>query len=117
MWCVPWIWQGPGNHNAVEHDRTVRPNSAARAVPTSPVDGARGLGRTEPVKGVDAFDFGQADGARGHPARKRESLDMMGNPMPAGPAKPGLEPIQLRSSVPGTVRETRQTAQAFPFGP
>ncbi|HEY3333050.1 MAG TPA: hypothetical protein VGK19_23660 [Capsulimonadaceae bacterium] len=47
---------------ALEHDRTIRPLMAARAVLAALVDGAKCLGRTEPLPGVDCYSFHQPDG-------------------------------------------------------
>jgi len=97
---------GPGSYNAIEHDRAIRPNLAARAVLASLVDGAKCLGRTEPVKGIDFFEFEQADGQKvavawsytGEPIEfappeGSKALDVMGNPLPKSSLIVGVEPV------------------------
>jgi len=97
---------GVGNYNAIEHDRAIRPILAGRAVLASLVDGAKSLGRTEPVKGVDSYGFEQTDGQKitvvwsydggTHevtPPEGTKTLDIFGNPLPAGPLKVGVEPV------------------------
>lgn len=99
---------GPGNYNAIEHDRTIRPNLAARAVLASLVDGAKCLGRTEPAPGMDCYEFEQTDGKRVSvlwsycgdpisftPPDGSMALDIMANALPAGKITVGIEPVYL----------------------
>ena len=97
---------GVGNYNAIEHDRAIRPILAGRAVLASLVDGAKCLGRTEPVKGVDSYEFQQTDGKKitvvwsfdgethqVEQPKKSKALDVFGNPLPKGPLQVGIEPV------------------------
>ncbi|CAN5761433.1 hypothetical protein BH09VER1_BH09VER1_13260 [soil metagenome] len=97
---------GVGNYNAIEHDRAIRPILAARAVLASLVDGAKCLGRTEPMKGVDSYQFEQTDGQQisvvwSYDGGTHEvpipdgshGLDVLGNPLPGGMIKVGVEPV------------------------
>jgi hypothetical protein len=47
--------QGQDDLASVEHDRTIRPQLAARAVLANLIDAAKPLGRTEPKPGLDAI--------------------------------------------------------------
>jgi hypothetical protein len=97
--------EGEFTLTALEHDRTIRPLLAARAVLASLVDGAECLGRSEPVAGVDCYGFRQADGKRidvlwshdGRPhtvaaPKEAEVLDALGNPLAAN-VDLGREPV------------------------
>jgi hypothetical protein len=90
---------------ADEFDRSVKPIIVARAVLASLIDGATSLGRSEPVPGVDAFDFQQGaqkitvvwsyDGVDHEvpvPADAKV-LDVLGNPRPGASVHLGAEPV------------------------
>ncbi|MDR3710363.1 MAG: hypothetical protein P4L33_18860 [Capsulimonadaceae bacterium] len=93
----------------LEHDRTIRPIMAARAVLASLIDGGLCTGRTEPVTGVDCYGFDRAgksavdvlwsyDG-NDHivPIHKgARVLDALGNPLAAhGGVNVGMEPVYV----------------------
>jgi hypothetical protein len=78
--------------NVIEHDRAIRPVLAARAVLAHFVDGAGQPKRTEPVPGVDSYEFPPQDGRsvtvlwshdgeshRVPVSRGAEVFDVMGN--------------------------------------
>jgi len=105
-----------GDHGycALEHDRSIRPLLAARAVLASLVDGLPAPTRAEPVPGVDAYCFtdgvsrtvtvlwGYAGGDHlvPVPAHTRV-LDVMGNPsIGKATVTVGLQPVYF---VPGAV--------------
>jgi hypothetical protein len=92
---------------ALEHDRTIRPLLAGRAVLASLVDGAECLGRSEPAAGLDCYGFRQTDGERvdvlwsydgqAHAVaapKEGEALDALGNPIAGtGALEVGTEPV------------------------
>jgi hypothetical protein len=100
--------QGQDDLASVEHDRTIRPQLAARAVLTNLIDGAKPLGRTEPKPGLDAYTFQHDKGqkiqvlwsqdGKEHsfplPSKTR-ALDIQGNPLSGQSVKVTAEPVYL----------------------
>lgn len=100
---------GETSLTGLEHDRTIRSITAARAVLASLIDGAKSLGRTEPLSGVDSYRFERADGSsvrvlwsydgNDHVVSVRKGnrvLDAIGNPLPtAGSVSVGREPVYV----------------------
>ena len=98
---------GEAAYQALEHDGSIRPVMAARAVLASLVDGSEWLERTEPAPGLEAHVFGRRDGSRvaviwsagGNdlnlfsPPAGSSVLDVMGNPVASLPVPVSGTPI------------------------
>jgi hypothetical protein len=94
---------------ALEHDRTIRPLLAARAVLASLIDGATFEARSEPSPGVDDYAFKQTDGTRVEVLWSYDGarhavpiptgahiLDALGNPLPSSaPVTVTAEPVYV----------------------
>ncbi|HEV7301290.1 MAG TPA: hypothetical protein VGN72_18140 [Tepidisphaeraceae bacterium] len=97
-----------GTHMMMEHDRSIKPAVAARAVLASLVDGAAYAGYAQPSEGIDAHAFRQTDGKlvqvcwSADPTPRTlnvpqgyAALDVLGNPIAGNAIQVAPEPIYL----------------------
>jgi hypothetical protein len=100
----------------LEHDRTIKPALAARAVLASTIDGAQALERSEPVpNAVESYAFLRRDGTTIRILWSMDNLehrvavqagqvafDMLGNPLPIHDGQIAVDghPIYVGSSLP-----------------
>ncbi|MDR3710697.1 MAG: hypothetical protein P4L33_20550 [Capsulimonadaceae bacterium] len=99
---------GETTYSGLEHDLTIRPIMAARAVLASLIDGAKCRGRSEPIPGVDSYRFVQPGGQLvdvlwsydGHTHTFKvlpgyKAIDALGNPLSAHSVEIGVEPLYI----------------------